>query len=489
MKTRRKQVNRESLDLDAVMAGSDDEMMDEDEPPKPNPTTPKRVAKVSTTTRDLMSFLDAGPPSTGPPGPGNYATPPKAMGYPATNAPRSMNPPAANPRAMNSTSSNTPKVSRAQRDLLDFLNEGPPDYMVNTPPTTISFAENEKPKNAGRLQRMMSKLSMSNERSRHGADDTPRSLRRQPSQPTSILQSKASNNSLINYALPRPPPISPPASPAQDELVTMDYSMSSVRARRPSVAHTPTRTPPPKWEPEPPAPAPTPAPPVRVPVHENGISSPPRSRPSATQNGHSTRGGFDHEHTREHTRPAHDVVEKSTPPVAKVHNHTPVEKVHNTRRDTIINAPRKAPPPIVAEAALPPPPTTPPVPAQPTLTEAQDMQRLIAKATSAEECRLIVDMFLARAGVPIESKTVEMDVPYPSPSPSDTLHDTSASEIALEQMLVEFMLGSEAAPDGPPLRKKKHSSRKLNKHIPDIITAPPTPDAVQKPIPIVEAVQ
>ncbi|KAF8915243.1 hypothetical protein CPB85DRAFT_1433156 [Mucidula mucida] len=446
MKTRRKQVNRESLDLDAVMAGSDDEMMDEDEPPKPNPTTPKRVAKVSTTTRDLMSFLDAGPPSTGPPGPGNYATPPKAMGYPATNAPRSMNPPAANPRAMNSTSSNTPKVSRAQRDLLDFLNEGPPDYMVNTPPTTISFAENEKPKNAGRLQRMMSKLSMSNERSRHGADDTPRSLRRQPSQPTSILQSKASNNSLINYALPRPPPISPPASPAQDELVTMDYSMSSVRARRPSVAHTPTRTPPPKWELEPPAPAPT--------------------RTSS-----------------------HDVVEKSAPPVAKVHNHTPLEKVHNTRRDTIINAPRKAPPPIVAEAALPPPPTTPPVPAQPTLTEAQDMQRLIAKATSAEECRLIVDMFLARAGVPIESKTVEMDVPYPSPSPSDTLHDTSASEIALEQMLVEFMLGSEAAPDGPPLRKKKHSSRKLNKHIPDIITAPPTPDAVQKPIPIIEAVQ
>ncbi|KAF9031829.1 hypothetical protein BDZ89DRAFT_1012844 [Hymenopellis radicata] len=487
VKTRRKQVNRESLDLDAVMAGSDDEMVDE-EPPKPIPSTPKRIAKVSATTRELMSFLDAGPPSTGPPGPGHYTTPPKAMGH---YTPTSMNPPAVNPRAMNSTSSNAPKVSRAQRDLLDFLNEGPPDYMVNTAPTTISFAENEKPKNAGRLQRMMSKLSISNDKSRHGSDDTPRSLRRQPSQPTSILQSKASNTSLMNYTLPRPPPISPPASPAQDDLVTMDYSMSGVRARRPSVTPTPARTPPPKWEPSPSqTPAPTPAPPVRVPAHENGISSPPRSRPSANQNGY-TRGGFDHAHTR----PAH-VVEKSTPPappVEKVHTNTPVEKVHNTRRDTITNGQRKAHPPVVAEVAPPPPPpppATPPVPAPPTLTEAQDMQRLIAKATSAEECRLIVDMFLARAGVSAEPKTVDMDVPYPSPSPSDTLHDTSASEIALEQMLVEFMLGSEAAPDGPPLRKKKHSSRKLNKHI---VTAPPTPtmvdDAVQKHTPVVEAVQ
>jgi hypothetical protein len=68
------------------------------------------------------------------------------------------------------------------------------------------------------------------------------------------------------------------------------------------------------------------------------------------------------------------------------------------------------------------------------------MQRLLASATTADECRLIFDMFMARNGIPKVPKA--QVVPYPSPTPSVIKHASHAgTDTSLESSLVELFLG------------------------------------------------
>jgi len=65
------------------------------------------------------------------------------------------------------------------------------------------------------------------------------------------------------------------------------------------------------------------------------------------------------------------------------------------------------------------------------------MRRLLTSATNADECRLIVDIFLAQSGLLLEP--VEHAKPSP---PSDTPQPLSAGTDAdLEHSLVELFLG------------------------------------------------
>lgn len=84
--------------------------------------------------------------------------------------------------------------------------------------------------------------------------------------------------------------------------------------------------------------------------------------------------------------------------------------------------------------------------APPTFTadDAQDLRRLIAVATTADECRLLVDMFMAKSGFPAVPAQEEC------PTPSEV--DTAASEMqdlndSLERSLVSLLLGEEEYSD------------------------------------------
>ncbi|KAK0190588.1 hypothetical protein F5146DRAFT_1044855 [Armillaria mellea] len=413
-KTRNVQRNRESLDLDDVMAGSDDDNYEEaiKEPsrrsPPSVPTTPKRAPKVSSNTRDLMDFLDAGPPSTGP-------------------------------------HSTVPKVSRAAKDMMDFLNEGPPEYMVGS--TSTSFIEIEKPK-SGRLQRMMSKLSMGGEKTRgaQGNDDFGRSIRRQPSTP--VIHSKPSHPSLPALANrpipPRPPPISPPASP-HDHYD--DFSVT--RPKKPTVTNTPI----PKVEP---TTVDTPSVPAKTDTQEVA----PSQAPAAS---HSVKKGEDATvASRANHSPVNGTEKAPSSSTHSSEKSSPIKPAENPPSRTS-HITRKAPPPIVPDA-----------PPQTVVNDMQDMHRLMSRATTVDECRVILELFLAKSGV-AGDKAIEMEVPYPSPSPSDN-PESAASDMALEQALVEYFLGSEVTPEGPPLRKKKHSSRRI-KVVPTVDVAPPPPSS------------
>lgn len=86
--------------------------------------------------------------------------------------------------------------------------------------------------------------------------------------------------------------------------------------------------------------------------------------------------------------------------------------------------------------------------AQPAAADMVELRQLMDRATTADECRLLVDMFLLRAGgrVP-NSVPTDFSMSYPSPATSDDLHaGVSGAPSATERNLVELLLGELPAP-------------------------------------------
>lgn len=356
-KTRKKQHNRESMDLDDVMAGSDDDA--EAEPtPRSTVTSPqsKRSVKVSQSTRELMNFLDEGPPDS------------------------------------------TPHLSRTGRELVEFLQDGPPDSYNG------SSLSNDK-KGSGRLQRMMSKLSLGgSEKGKQGSEDFGRgsSQRRGPTTP--VKPALSGKNSATNLSAlanrpipPRPPPISPPSSPSEEQA----GFTSGIKAAS-------------SWE---------------------HINTTPRE---AKENGHANGQGAANG--------------DSQPSRSKI-----VQSGDSSHARPLPDPKRQAKPSASRNGSVPP--VDPPLSSHLTASDAQELRRLMARGTTAEECRLVLEMFLAKIGSASESNDYE--VPYPSPSPSDQPEKSSQSvETALENLVVELVLGGDISIE-PPVRRRKNPARKL----------------------------
>lgn len=397
-RTRRIQHNRESIDLDDIEGGSDD---DEFVPAAKvkvtkTATTPNRPSQpaVSAGTRDLMDFLAQGPPDLG----GN--------------------------------------ASDAHQDGLSGYNPG---------------SENGKPKGTGRLQRMISKLSLGNaEKSR---DDFSKS-KPPPTPVRQTVPSKPSAGNLSSLANrpipPRPPrPISPPASPSHD--FSEDQSYHS-RPRVPSVVHHKRKS----IDAQPIDTAPLP--PQRD--HSGSISSTRRQNPqSSNGHGHGNRNGRTEgssatSPTRSvHTTPKNDI------PIPPPTHEQPISPARTPQASPIIPQTRKPIPIYVASTSKP----------HISGTDAQDLHRLLSQATNADECRLIFDMFLAKSGIPVEPTSY--DIPYPSPSPSVVarMQDTPA-DVALEHSLVELFLGSDQAIE--PAARKRWTKKKSK---PEVVAAEQLP--------------
>ncbi|KAL0070102.1 hypothetical protein AAF712_002589 [Marasmius tenuissimus] len=414
-KTRKIQHNRESLDLDEVMAGSDAEE-EEDltlskamSTPKRPSTNPKPVnrLKVSANTRELMEFLNEGPPES----------PSRGAG-----------------------------MSKAGRELMEFLDNGPPhngphDYGL--PPV----ADTGKSKGSGRLQRMMSKLSIGGEKERlRNAQYQEDFTRRTPVTPMSPStrggvspQSSTPNfSALANRPVPPRPPqpqmISPPSSPtqvseavplppvpAQSQRIPVTRKIPSydLDALESSAAEVLSRGTPPA-------------------VHENGHAQ--------------TTSRIDHpvdrpERDAKLTNGAKNSTQKAAPPSLQMPRKT-----------------NSAPSPNKSSGGA-------------SVEELQALRQHISRATNSDECRLIMDMFFAKAG--ILAKDTDCEVPYPSPTETAAVDQQPASaDTELEISLVELLLGGERTQAPPVPRKKKPSPRKL----------PPQPTIIHqmngRPIPI-----
>ena len=367
-RTHTRQHRRDSLDIDDVMNGSDDDgsqgsISTNQKLPPPSATqrTSRVQYPVSSQTRDLMTFLAEGPPDI------------------------------------------KPKLSQSGSELFEFLAQGPPGSVAST----ITM-DSSKPKSVGRLQRMISKLSIGGEKNRASSDTASF---KQPNSPVrSTLSTKPSVttlSSLANRPIPPRPNPSPQYSYDEDKSTCPPSSLRNFYQDTSSHHEIPLVI-------------------AAKPVLAAVLSDTQEKRPLTTHvNGNGS--AKNEQSTKE--------VGSEPPPLS------PIRSIS-----------RKAVPAID-------PPSIPFF----TETDAKDMQRLLTHATTADECRLIFNMFMARSGM-IEGSVPVTDASYLSPSsslmkdasaPSSSLMKnasaprvhSSVGEALIESTLIEFFLSGTALPD------------------------------------------
>ncbi|OJT09082.1 hypothetical protein TRAPUB_25 [Trametes pubescens] len=421
-KTRKMGRNRESLDLDDIMNGSDNDdalVGAEVEVPQPAPVPiPAPMRSPSTPRRET--------------------------------APSS-------PRA--------PHVSRAAQDLIAFLEAGPPEEPAYNPSMNASVISFESSKTrSGRLQRMMSRLTLggSKESLNGSIPEEPRSLSRKTSSrgigmtsppPSYKPSSLASKRSMTDVAIPQQYPnvivATPPPRPALQTAASIlaeppstsssHTSREDVSSQTPSLTRRTTRKAVPTFDDS----AISPSSSVahddgRSPVngHRNSARDPDRaSTPSTTTirkpvalNGHpvkiDTSEGSLHPYSI--TSPASE--RKS------LRSHSKAESGYASR-----SASRS---PVTPSEALPSAPAAPAIPP----SDVDDLRRLMGSATNADECRLLVDMFLAKNG--LAPKTLSASEPAVPQSPVVSLEEALALATAgnddIERGLVALFLGGGA---------------------------------------------
>jgi hypothetical protein len=359
-RTRVRQRNRDSMDLDDVMNGSDDDQEDIPVHHQPrSPPTPKRANPphaVSASTRDLMDFLAEGPPAS----------------------------------------------------KHDFLADGPPDYGPETPKA--------KPAGGGRLQRMISKLNLGNGEKPKGTEGSRTQSTKQPT--TAIyptMDPKFQNGTLSSLANkpipPRPPrPISPHSSPTQD---SSDENKSVRSAVRRPYQDGSSREPAP----------------VEKQAAEKPIPASPLARALPTTDSQEKilhRAAPNHVNGNWNAKS-----DRVVPAQAASTDVLPIVPVRT------ISSPIRKPAPVESTS-------TPSIP----INDIRDMQRLLSSATTADECRLILEMFMARNGIPRDPKVQTVACPSPSPSVVKPISYTGAESL-LENSLVELFLGGSASSMGP----------------------------------------
>lgn len=319
-----------------------------------------------------------------------------------------------------------PKVSKGARDLIEFLDQGPPvDF---TPPPQSPVASSIK--STGRFQRMMSRLtgSSSSEKLR---EESLR-LRRTPVANSAFNTANGAMNppqtpvkKMPSFIVATPPPrvqptpqqTTPPKSP------TVNYDTSRSMQRKTSVRKK--------------------VPPVEpgLEISSYGPPSPPVSRtvsndqppPSPLANGNGLPNGVNEPYAP--SRPS------LSPPDPDPRPPASDDKI-------IFRRPAPAPPvKITVEVAAPTPPPPPakiqpPSPQDPqsslNAAHAQSLRQLMSTATTADECRVLVDMFLARVGFPVDRST-DVD-PYPSP-----ISSVDPSDADLECSVIEALLGGDSS--------------------------------------------
>ncbi|KAF8634792.1 hypothetical protein AX15_000708 [Amanita polypyramis BW_CC] len=409
-RTRRVQRNRESLDLDDIMNGSDDH----DAPSSPvrqarPPATPRLGGALSAQTKDLISFLAEGPPEP----------------FRAGDAPGG---PSGSPR--------------------------------------IGAVEAGK-KNPGRLQRMISKLTLGgSDKPRAGEDgkDGVRTPTKQfpplvPALPSDL--STASLSPLANRPIPPryPRPPSPPlSSPSQSSSEEPVAGHSKSPRGRGSTDHRSPDT--------------------------SSIQSRQASTSRTTSVTLQKRDGK--ENAPSHVETGKRALSKSRGSVDRTYPITPVPSSRVSPAYASVSLP---PAMATRSPSLREPVLTPVIPVsspseQPeqsathvtqsghlTDLDAREMHHLMSQASSTDECRLILDMVLARAGIEIGGTKI--------PPPSNLTNLDSS----LENTVVELFLGGETSQEASysprKLRSKRHrKGLELRPHTADeSMRGPNTPQA------------
>lgn len=320
-------------------------------------------------------------------------------------------------------------LSKSTRDLIEFLDRGPPvDFAPNLSPQ--SLAASSSPKSAGRFQRMMSKLTGSSSSEKLREDSAK--LRKTPVVSTAFNTATHHPHTPVKVPTvivatppPRMQPIPPQATPPKSPTVIHDshrlmQRKTSVRKKVPPLD--------PKFETSVYSPQ---SPSVSRTLSDEQIRS------STLLNGNGQSSGANEAH-----KPAQSPLASPEPeprPRASADTVASDEKI-------VFRRPAPTPPAKIAIDVTAPAPTPLPVPPSPSrdtklslnAAHARNLRQLMSTATTADECRVLVDMFLARVGFPID-RSIDAD-PYPSP-----ISSADPSDIDLESSVIETLLGGDSS--------------------------------------------
>ncbi|KAI9466969.1 hypothetical protein BJY52DRAFT_1235607 [Lactarius psammicola] len=399
-------------------------------------------------------------------------------------------------------------VSKATNDLISFLEDGPPPEIQpvrSATVSTISLAPTTKSAKSGsRLQRMISKFNLTKE----GFQDSSRGrgigVTSAPSTPVSSLRSFGTSNPppVPTAVKPVPPPIpQPPISPppsSRTSSVEDDARPHISRTDRPRKMSV--RKAVPTWEspvdqalqtphtgsekmlpPSPPCPicplstppasASSPSPTHQLHGHVQFTTTP------APEGKHTDGDAHNHKVLR-----SESLATSPTPPPAGTEAHTLTRENGNGRAEQQypqgIYRPRSSRPNVrsptndeqvrrsLGRRSQPPNGTvdhSQSIHPSPSLSEALalDMRKLMSQATTADECRLLVDTFLTRAGI------------VPPPPITSVADSTSPDAEPLERTLVNYFLGADL--DGSQLLQTQSLQAEVVRR-----PTPPTPKQAQE---------
>ena len=335
-------------------------------------------------------------------------------------------------------------VSAGTRDLMDFLAQGPPDTGSQDVSDLVSeglqAGESTKSKGSGRLQKMISKLSLGGDKIRSSHDELSRTKTPQSaSRPQTV-------SPLANRPIPpRPPPVLPP-SPSLDSFE--EHSYISSHSRSTSVVQK-KQGPPEGYRSEL-----VPSPPTSS--HKDcGEQPSPIRRPAIPTviNGHDKHVALE------------EPLNHITLPTVANSNASPISSPVNgsQNRTARLSSPTKL-------QVRKPPPVYSATPHDPHVRydDAREIHRLMSRATSADECRLIFDMFLAKSGIKVE------------PADHGGSHSLSQqfaptvphADASLEHSLVELLLGGTDLPSESRLRVQQTKIEESK-----VRAAPSSPDS------------
>ncbi|KAF9226758.1 hypothetical protein BS17DRAFT_502768 [Gyrodon lividus] len=356
------------------------------------------------------------------------------------------------------------RLSAGARELIDFLAEGPPEPPAN---------ENSlfpTPGKSGRLRKMISRITLTE------SSKSPRKM--------TLGSADASSKSMTNLSPlanrpipPRYPTSGPPSSTSSERgSGDQEVSVSGSRQRTQSFARKPV----PSWNAKSGEPV-TPVPPTSLSPRTEAV--PPRA---------SSPGTVVSKKASESDLTKHVLPVKPSP------LPTPVSR---SATSTCANSPTPTPAPtpsIVQPASTPSPslpvvlecvsskaasvvrpqplaPTSPTPSLPPSVFEhARDMRRMLAHATSADECRLLVDIFLTRTK--LVAGTAEPTSLAATPSAQHSSAGESASH--LEKTIAGLFLGdSEPDPEFDTLvpTSKPDNVERVEQHTDTSASISPSP--------------
>jgi hypothetical protein len=327
-------------------------------------------------------------------------------------------------------------VSPGARDLINFLAEGPPDIPEEPVSAGRSTVSQDAPKKGGRLQRMISKLTLkdadqrqsrSNSRS---ADSYSKSSRRTQSNVGSSVTQSPSGSPLYNKPIPpRPPPIptSPPTTPSQSSTSLVEPIPPSPRGFR-----TPNtrRSVPSSWDPGSVTPESS-RPPITV-SKGGQESSPVRVTPPSPKPPF-VNGQAKGSQAKSHQAKEEDKLRTN---ITRVSKQSP-SSVNGSGTKVLLSPPERQSSKKSSDTARKSLDSDQSPAMAAFIEHAQEMRRLLAQATNVDECRLIVDMFMAKSRIQLEP--VDHSKPFPPSNASQPL--PLRFDADLEHSLVELFLG------------------------------------------------